>query len=219
MYKPWDQMWFKDSFTRPGQPATWYETPNMTFVQPHIRVVLFAKRMRMRRGTSVSPALKINPFMLSNRILFLEQPNMDGLSIAASVAGLVRLSTKAIDVISVAVGTSTVARNVLTEANSLKVILHLLQDLILDFTDGKTHDRTSMIYINQLVATLTGCVCAFTDLKNILDSLSSKPGQGLWGSVKWTFKDQDLARILCDLQTHKSSLNLMLMIITWWVAS
>jgi hypothetical protein len=145
---------------------------------------------------------------------------MDGLSVGASVAGLVQVASKVVQFISTMSGASSTARNVLAEARSLQAILHQLQDFIIRFDQG-LHDQRSMIYVNQLVTTLTGCVCAFNDLEKVLDSLNTSHDASallrLWCSAKWALKDPDLSRILGDLQKHKSSLNLMLTIITWLV--
>jgi hypothetical protein len=145
---------------------------------------------------------------------------MDGLSIAASIAGLVQIGAKIIDFISTAGEASTTARNVLAEAKALQAIFHQLQEFILTFEDGSS-DRKSMTSVNQLVATLTGCVCTFTDLVKVLENLNANWDAGsalsLWRRTKWACKDRDLTRILSDLQNHKSSLNILLTIINWSV--
>jgi hypothetical protein len=141
---------------------------------------------------------------------------MDGLSVAASVAGLLQVTAKVIDFFSTMMGASTIAQNVLAEAKALQAIFHQLQHFILDFADG-TDNRRSMIIIDQLVATLTGCVCVFNNLEQVLDGLNIGGQVCLWDSAMWAWKDQDLTRILGDLQKHKSSLNLMLTIINWFV--
>jgi len=149
---------------------------------------------------------------------------MDGLSIAASVAGLLQVAAKVVNVISRAAEIRempSVVRNVLAEAYALQAIFHHLQDFILNFADGNHDDRKSMIYLEHLVATLTGCVCAFDQLEMVLEGLNANldvsSSLGLWDSAKWALKNQDLGRVLGDLQNHKSSLNLMLSIVTWFV--
>jgi hypothetical protein len=150
---------------------------------------------------------------------------MDGLSVAASVVGLVQLSAKVIDVISTFISTAAeapkTARSVLTESKALQAIFHQLQDFILNSAE-EIDDRES-IYVEPLVATLTGCVCSFSELEKVLESLNTKPDGGflfrLWDSAKWALKDVDIGRILGDLQKHKSSLNLMMTAITWYVTA
>jgi len=147
------------------------------------------------------------------------QPEMDGISAAASVVGLLQGAEKAINFISTAAEASSTVREVLAEASALQVIFYHLQDLILDFGDGSREDRKSMIYVDHLVAVLTGCVCAFNDLENVLGSLSVPSGIDLWSRAKWSFYDKDLGRILNNLQRHKSSLNTMMTIMTWFVTA
>ncbi|KAF8541759.1 hypothetical protein BDD12DRAFT_979420 [Trichophaea hybrida] len=142
---------------------------------------------------------------------------MDGLSVAASIAGLVQIASTVVNFISGMADASTTARSVLAEAQALQPIFHHLQDFILDFAE-ESDDQRSMIYVDDLIAILTGCVCTFTELERILDSLTANDHSGSVVSprarIKLAFKDKDLNRIFGDLQKHKSSLNLMLMIIT-----
>jgi hypothetical protein len=148
---------------------------------------------------------------------------MDGLSVAASVAGLVQLSAKVISIISTFIsataGAPKTARSVLAESAALQAIFHQLQDFILNSSE-EIDDRES-IYVEPLVATLTGCVCSFNELEEVLESLNTKPDAGsllrVWDSTKWARKCSDIDRILGDLQKHKSSLNLMIATITWYI--
>jgi len=148
---------------------------------------------------------------------------MEGLAVAASVAGLVQVAAKAIDLISNTAGASSTARNVLTEVNALQAIFHQLQDFILDSPKYK-NDRKLMINVEQLVTTLTGCLCAFNDLEKVLENLKTTntvvgPAATLWRNAKWALVYTDVKRILGDLQMHKSSLNLMITIMTWYASS
>jgi len=148
---------------------------------------------------------------------------MEGISVAASVASLVQITATVIDFFSTMTETSRIAQNVLAELRELEPIFHQLQDFILDFDEGNGNDRKSMIFVDQLVATLTGCVCSFAELEQVLDGLNINDNAGvllrLWGTAKWALKDPDLVRILDNLQKYKLTLNLMLTIITWFVAA
>jgi len=142
---------------------------------------------------------------------------MDGLSVASSVAGLIQLSGKIISIISATAVASSTARSVLAKAHGFQGILTQLQVFITNFEE-ESDDQRSMIYVEQLVATLTDCVCAFSELDRVLESLNKKVAGsrlGLWDSAKWALKDSDIGRILGELQKHKNSLALMMMIITW----
>jgi hypothetical protein len=120
---------------------------------------------------------------------------MDGLSVAASIAGPIQVTAKIIDFISTTAEASMTARNVLAEVNTLQAIFHQLQDFILNFEEA-IDDRRSMIHVNQLVATLTGCVCAIFDLEKVLESLNvnnvnNEAGsvRRLWDNAQWVLKD------------------------------
>jgi hypothetical protein len=77
--------------------------------------------------------------------------------------------------------------------------------------------------VDQLVITLAGCLCAFSDLEKELEGLNPSPDTGsllgLWDSSKWASKDKDLSRILRSLQNHKLTLTLMLTVINWYVTT
>ena len=146
---------------------------------------------------------------------------MDGLSVAASVAGLIHVSAKVIKIISDTAGASNAARSVLAEARDLQSILHQLQGFISNFEEQR-NDQRSTIRIEQLVATLTGCVCVFSELDKVLEELNNRDAGSLlrlWDSAKWALKDSVIGRILSELQQHKASLTLMLTIITWQVTT
>ena len=153
-----------------------------------------------------------------------ELSGMDALSVTASVAGLLQVAAKVISVLSSAVDASATARNVLAEVESLLGIFRQLDDFVVNFAD-QSMARKSRIYVDDLVVALTGCVCTFSELDRELEGLRMDDGAhgalknrfGAWRSVKWAVKDQDIAKILRNLQMHKTSLNLLLSIYTWLV--
>jgi hypothetical protein len=139
------------------------------------------------------------------------------MEIVATVHCLLHTTAKITSWVSAMRGAPSVACNVVTEAHTLQAIFHQLQDFIGDFLEGP-NDRQSLMHVDQLDATLTDCVCTFTELEQILDKLHSDQNGGfqfsLLGRVRWSWKYQELRRILGDLQSHKVSLILMLMTIT-----
>jgi len=146
----------------------------------------------------------------------------DGLSIAASVAGLIHVAEKVIRFISTMTDASSTTRSVLAEVHAFHAIFHQLQDFISNFSEG-SEARKSRIYVDQVVTILAGCVCAFSELEKELETLktdgSSSSGLNAWDSAKWARKYQNLGRILAELQRHKSSLNLMLSVYTWYITT
>lgn len=142
---------------------------------------------------------------------------MDGLSVAASVAGLLQISTKVISFVSTIADAPSIARSVSDEVIALNIIFRQLEDFISGLMKGKP-GRGSMLLVDQLVTALTGCVCAFTELEHELEGLESD-SVSLWDRARWAQKDSNLRRIVGDLEKSKSSLNLMLTIHTWFVAT
>jgi hypothetical protein len=145
---------------------------------------------------------------------------MDGISVATSVSGLIQLAAKVVNFISTALDAPHTARNVLTQTLALQPIFHQLQDFVLGFSEGD-EARKSMIYVDQLIVSLTGCVCTFSELDQVVESLKTYPDSQLyaWGSMKWARKELVLRRIFGSLQQHKSSLGLILAIYTWFVTT
>ena len=150
---------------------------------------------------------------------------MEGLSVAASIAGLLQVGAKVISFLSTAADAPTTARNVLSEIRALHVIFRQLQNFITHFTE-QSMSRKSRIYVDDLVITLTGCVCTFSELDKELECLRTEgdeagnrddPQFSTWDRVKWAAKEQSLLRMLENLQMHKNSLTLLLSIYTWCV--
>ncbi|KAA8913147.1 hypothetical protein FN846DRAFT_183551 [Sphaerosporella brunnea] len=139
---------------------------------------------------------------------------MDGLSVAASVAGLLQVTTKIIGFLSTMSDAPSLARHVQEQTAALTAIFHQLDDFITGAERPERKGRKAMIYVNQIVATLTGCVCAFSELEECLASvtISQRRGLTLWDRAKWAAKEGDIQRLLQNLEQHKSSLSLMLTI-------
>ena len=77
--------------------------------------------------------------------------------------------------------------------------------------------RGERIYLDDLVATLTGCVCVFSELDGALESLGAQDdivGRNLnvWDKTKWAVKEESIEKSLRNLQMNKSSLQWMLSI-------
>ncbi|KAI5850887.1 hypothetical protein BZA05DRAFT_399098, partial [Tricharina praecox] len=144
---------------------------------------------------------------------------MDPLSVAASVAGLLQAGAKVIGFLSTAIDAPSTVRNVLAEVQALHGIFRQLDDFIVNFAQ-QSMTRKSRIAIDDLVVILTGCVCTFSELDGELKGVKTdyaygtKHQLGAWDRVKWAAKDQDIAKILRNLQMHKTSLSLLLSVYT-----
>jgi hypothetical protein len=145
---------------------------------------------------------------------------MDGLSVASSVAGLLQVGAKVVGFLCTMSDAPSLARHVLDQTTSLVTIFEQLDDFIADAERPGKGSRKAMIYVNQIVTTLTGCVCAFSELEECLESVKTTQRRGLtlWDRAKWAAKEGDFRRILGNLEQHKSSLGLMLMIYNWYAA-
>jgi len=145
---------------------------------------------------------------------------MAALSVVASVAGLLHIGAKVIEFLSTAADAPSTARNVLAEVKALDNIFRQLEEFIDNFADQSMAGK-SRINVEDLVVTLTGCVCTYSELDRELERLRTDDDPrsrfGIWDSGKWAANDSDIAKILRNLQMHKASLNLLLSLYTWLV--
>ena len=145
-------------------------------------------------------------------------PDMDPLSLAASIAGLLALGGKVVSSLTAFVSSVNSAPNIVihirNETESLTAIFEQLQNILLQRTFPHV-GRTSKVPVDHLVVMLTGCVVAFTELEAELDGLDAVDEIGWWERIKWTQKEPTLKTIVNKLAVHKSSLNLMLTVLLW----
>lgn len=145
---------------------------------------------------------------------------MDGISVAASILGLVGAAAK-VTVYLNAVVTSVktapkLAQSVLLEVSDVSICLSQLQRLLLGMDLGsKSQER--LIVVEQLVIVLANCVSIFSELEEILESL------GLTGSTsmsknkiaRWLHRKQSISTLLIRLQASKQSLTLIVTTLNW----
>ena len=138
---------------------------------------------------------------------------MEPISLAASLCGLIEAGKQVIRFISSAADASQTARNILREVQTLQVIFRQLQELVSD-RGQQNISRRERIYLDDLVATLTGCVCVFSELDGALEGLGTRDGQNptVWNNTKWAVKEESIEKILKNLQMNKCSLQWMLSI-------
>jgi hypothetical protein len=149
----------------------------------------------------------------------------DPLSIAASVVGLLAVSSKVIfgltTFASAIKHTPKSLQRVVAEVGAVNCILGEVQKLIAWQSDGErpNNQRLDLIQLDHLVTTLTGCVLVFSELEKHIDDLvgadsGSKP-RIIWERISWTRKEDEIGKLMDDLHRHKTSLSLMLTIIQW----
>ncbi|KAA8902941.1 hypothetical protein FN846DRAFT_908310 [Sphaerosporella brunnea] len=143
---------------------------------------------------------------------------MDPLSVASSVVGLLS-ATAAIcsaleTFISSSINAPILARTVKLELHDVRAALCRLQPLILRQT-GPALPQESQLDVEQLLVTLTGCVCTVSELEKEVDDLKIE-GEGikLLDRARWALKETSIASILGRLQSHKASLTLIILVLT-----
>ncbi|KAN0104822.1 hypothetical protein V8E51_010567 [Hyaloscypha variabilis] len=104
-------------------------------------------------------------------------------------------------------------RDVKTTVDTLRSVLLQLQLLLLNH--GKIDERRSlMILVDEVVVTLTACVMTFSELDSCVEELESNESLGIRGSVRWTSKSAELRKYKQILEAHKTSLSLMVNILS-----
>ena len=145
---------------------------------------------------------------------------MDPLSVSAAVAGLLTITAKVAQVLNDVIRRSRHApeacRRVRDAVGDLRGILGQLQRSMLG-TRALSAERTSLIMVDQVVATLSACVTMFSDLDVFAEGLQSDENMGLLDRLRWVAKERDLRAVLEQLEVRKSSLTLMLSILTWYI--
>lgn len=142
----------------------------------------------------------------------------DPLSVAAGIVGLITAAAQISQILSNVISKARHApeecRQVRGEIDDIRNVLGQLQ-LFVTGANRASRTRTSLIMVDQVVATLAACVTTFSDLDVFAESLQSENDLGILDRLRWISKDKDLKSIRGRLQTHKSSLTLMLTILTW----
>ncbi|KAM4057601.1 rhoGAP domain-containing protein [Hirsutella rhossiliensis] len=142
----------------------------------------------------------------------------DPLSAAASVIGLLtaaaQVSKILADVIEKARHAPDECRRIKAEVDEIRNVLSSLQLFIVGNVCA-SRSRTSLIMVEQVVVTLAACVTAFSELDTFATALQSEMRMSILDRLRWVTKEKDIKHVLVRLETHKSSLALMLMILTW----
>ena len=101
-----------------------------------------------------------------------------------------------------------------TSVDAFRTVLSQLQSMLL----GKSRvgrNRTSLILVEQIVIMLSACVTTFSDLDVFLESLGTDAKIGLLNRIRWATKTSTIQEHMQMLEVHKSTLTLMMTILTW----
>ncbi|KAL2072073.1 hypothetical protein VTL71DRAFT_11416 [Oculimacula yallundae] len=142
---------------------------------------------------------------------------MDPLSVSMAIVGLLSASWKISEVLSPLISKGKHAPKELLEMKStidtIRSVLSQLQLMLLGRVNV-TRERTSLILVDQIVITLSACVRTFSDIDVFVETLGSDESLGLMNRVRWATKAPTIQEYMKKLQEHKSSMTLMVTILT-----
>jgi hypothetical protein len=144
---------------------------------------------------------------------------MDPLSVTMAIVGLLTASHQISSAIGNLVSKSKSApkeiQDVKSTVDTIRSVLIQLQMLLLGRAQVD-RQRTSLILVEQIVITLSACVATFAELDVFVGTLDSDAMLGLMDRIRWATKTSTIKEHLQKLEMHKSSLTLMLTILTWY---
>lgn len=145
---------------------------------------------------------------------------MDPLSLAAFIVGLlaggVKITAFLHTLASNAQGAPQLAQSLIIEISGIEAAASSLQE----YTSGRAQistERGSLILVEHVLTTLTGCVTTYSELQTIINGMNIGPNMSIIDRLKWAAHESKLAAVVQKLQNHKSSLTLMLSILQWLV--
>jgi hypothetical protein len=141
----------------------------------------------------------------------------DPLSITVAVVGLLKASYNVGNVLADFVsGAQKAPQSALDTLNEIRAVTSILRQLQ-SYLDGATavpRSRSSLLTLEDVVTTLTDCVCTVSELEAILDGMKTKDMSGL-DRVRWMWNKDKIVKITARIQTQKQSLSVMFNILTW----
>ncbi|KAJ6131825.1 hypothetical protein N7471_007040 [Penicillium samsonianum] len=138
---------------------------------------------------------------------------MDPLSIAASLAGLITISTQIVGIIQTINSKNNKELDSLSrEVHAVRGILSQIQQIV-QFQSAKAAKNSE--WLNALNTTLDDCGDTYLQLEKSLKGLvSSSRLEALKKKVKWTLKEKDIQDSLRKVESYKLSLDLLLSVQT-----
>ena len=143
---------------------------------------------------------------------------MDGLSVVASVTGILSAVAKVTMMVTKFIEKEKDApnsmRKVLAEVADLSNCLTQLSPFIQNI-ENVPAERKAAISVEQVVAINTSCVLTLSELEEVLDSFQLDQPMAAGNRLRWAWHQEKIESILVRLRASKSSLNLILTIFTW----
>jgi hypothetical protein len=72
-----------------------------------------------------------------------------------------------------------------------------------------------LVSLQHIAAPLVGCVAAYSELEETINSVHAGAKTGVIDGMRWTLKETEIRDIIQRIQNYKSSLTLMLSILQW----
>jgi len=143
----------------------------------------------------------------------------DPLSVGSAIIGIILAAGKVVEILGPVISSVKDANNtahaIRDQVEESRVILLALHNLF-DDLEQSPRRRRELIQIDHLKATLCDGVIIFSDLEPLVIQLSSS-NEGLLSRVQWTRKRDQLEAFSRRLDRFKSSINVMLNILQWYV--
>lgn len=142
----------------------------------------------------------------------------DPLSVAAGVVGLITAAAQVSlilnDIINRTKNAPNECKRLRNDVDEVHNILGQLSRYVIG-TKQAARSRKALIMVDQVATTLAACITTFDELKLLVESLKSDSAMGILDRFRWIAKSEDLKQMLARIEAHKSSLTLMLGILTW----
>jgi hypothetical protein len=139
----------------------------------------------------------------------------DPISIGLGVAGLVKNSYNIYKFLSDVIGSvknaPAQAAIAATEVSELQVILWQLQNFLLR-RETADKSRMALVQADQLVVVISGCVATFSEFDALLDLMGTD--MKLFDRIRWLQNEKKIENLIVRIQRHKSSLSLLVSILT-----
>ena len=143
---------------------------------------------------------------------------MDGLSVVASVTGILSAAAKVTVMVTNFIEKERDAphsmRKVSAEVADLSNCLTQLSPFIQNNENVPTA-RKAAISVEHIIAINTSCVLTLSELEEVLDSFQLEQPMAAGNRLRWAWHQEKIESILVRLRASKSSLNLILTIFTW----
>ncbi|KAL8645668.1 MAG: hypothetical protein Q9226_007197 [Calogaya cf. arnoldii] len=142
---------------------------------------------------------------------------MEALSIAASVLGILsvtaKLATGLTELVERGKNVPNSVHSLVSELNDIRSCLVQLQPFLQD-TQKTLSSRTAMISLDQVITINTSCVLTLSELEKFIDSFKNRQSLSRMDRLRWLKNESRVDRMLLRIRASKSSLNLILVILT-----